>query len=157
MPDQPSPISPRIAQLEKDLSTGKQNALATFWQEIEHHGTPLIEPIAGDNDHCLATFLWRDTGDIKNVVIFAGPAGWDSPEKNQMAQLIRLDRSSLAPAMEGWPPRSSACAHQKFSATYSRNPDLSGGTATPNITSLQNGSSNNTLLAHVYHCVSTSK
>src|SRR5581483_2449268 len=37
------------------------------------------------------TFLWRAQGDIHNVVVFAGPAGWDNPSDNQMTCLLETD------------------------------------------------------------------
>ncbi len=80
-------VSPRIATLEQSLTSGDKDALETFWQEIIEHGTPLIEPIGGDSKHNLLTFLWRGKEDTKNVVVFAGPAGWDNPSANQMTHI----------------------------------------------------------------------
>ena len=83
--------SPRIVSLQQEITNGEADALATFWREITEKGGPLIEPIEGDDGHYLVTFVWRDKGETKNVVIFAGPAGWDHPEKNQMARLLETD------------------------------------------------------------------
>lgn len=84
-------VSPRITSLELVLTSGDRNALKKFWQEIIEHGTPLIEPIEGDDKHNLVTFLWRDKGDTKNVVVFAGPAGWDNSLANQMTRVLNTD------------------------------------------------------------------
>jgi enterochelin esterase-like enzyme len=82
------PTSSRIALLEQALLAKNAAALDTFWQEIAEHGAPLIEPIEGDETHSLVTFLWQGSEDTKNVVVFAGPAGWDNPAKNQMTRLL---------------------------------------------------------------------
>ncbi len=84
-------VSPLITSLEQTLASGNRDALETFWQEIVEHGTPLIESIENDNEHSLVTFLWRDKGNTKNVVVFAGPAGWDNPSNSQMAQVLNTD------------------------------------------------------------------
>src|ERR1051326_117862 len=84
-------VSPRIALLEQALTAGDTTALLAFWQEISEHGTPLIEPTEGDDKHSLLTFLWKDDGDIQNVVVFGGAAGWDHPKYNQMARLLDTD------------------------------------------------------------------
>jgi enterochelin esterase-like enzyme len=86
-----TPDSPRIASLQQAIASGDPTALATFWQEIIEKGTPLIEPVEGDEKHHLVTFLWRDKGDTKNVVLWGGPAGLDHPEKNQMMHLLETD------------------------------------------------------------------
>ena len=41
--------SPRLAALQKELSTGNRAALESFWQEVAKQGAPLVEPIAGEN------------------------------------------------------------------------------------------------------------
>lgn len=86
-----TPLSPRITSLQQALAAGNTSELDTFWHEITLQGAPLIEPIAGDETHCLLTFLWRDKGDTHNVVIFGGPAGWNSPQDNQMSRLVESD------------------------------------------------------------------
>lgn len=83
--------SPRITALQQALASGNTAELDAFWDEIAQHGTPLIEAIEGDERHCLVTFLWRGKEDIHNVVVFAGPAGWDHPEDNQMTRLLETD------------------------------------------------------------------
>ncbi len=84
-------VSPLITSLEQTLASGNRDALETFWQEIIERGTPLIESLEDDNEHNLVTFLWRDKGNTKNVVVFAGPAGWENPSNSQMAQVLNTD------------------------------------------------------------------
>lgn len=83
--------SPRIAALEQALTAGDTAALVAFWQEVNESGAPLIEPIEGDDEHCLVTFLWRAGGDTQNVVVFGGTAGLDKPRKHQMTRLLDTD------------------------------------------------------------------
>lgn len=82
---------PRLAALQRALTTGNTTALETFWQEISIHGAPLMEAIEGDATHHLVTFLWRAKVETHNVVVWGGPAGSDHPEDNQMARLLDTD------------------------------------------------------------------
>jgi hypothetical protein len=43
--------SPRIAALQHRLAAGESGALAAFWREVAAEGTPLIEPLPGDDAH----------------------------------------------------------------------------------------------------------
>jgi len=83
--------SPRLATLQQALTAGNMAALEMFWQEISTHGTPLIEAIAGDATHHLATFLWRAKVETQNVVVWGGPAGSDHPAEHQMVRLLDTD------------------------------------------------------------------
>jgi len=65
---QKTPVSPRLVALSKDLGAGNGSALESFWQEVTRQGTPLIEPIKGDERNVLVTFLWRSK-EPANVVI----------------------------------------------------------------------------------------
>src|SRR6185437_9677379 len=65
---QPTPVSPRLVALSKDLGAGNGSALESFWQEVTRQGTPLVETIKGDQENVLVTFLWRSPG-ATNVVL----------------------------------------------------------------------------------------
>lgn len=82
--------SPRIAALERALSSGDPIALDAFWREIEREGTPLIEEIPGEAAKQLVTFLWheevRDSNPLTNVVVVGSVVGWDFA-RNQMRRL----------------------------------------------------------------------
>ncbi|SHG43133.1 enterochelin esterase [Streptoalloteichus hindustanus] len=69
MPPPELAVSPRIAELERDLASGAPDALPRFWAEVAGEGTPLVEPIAGDLDHRVVTFLWRDAGTRTSEVL----------------------------------------------------------------------------------------
>lgn len=85
------PASPRLEALRAALKAeGHDHALAAFWQAVAEEGTPLIEPIPGDPDHSLLTFLWRDDGHTRNVAVLDGPGGGD-PTKNVMRRLPGTD------------------------------------------------------------------
>jgi hypothetical protein len=72
---QSDPVSPRISALQKQLQAGERAALEAFWQNAAKQGTPLVEPIPGDDRNVLATFLWRATDSPKSVIVWAPLAG----------------------------------------------------------------------------------
>jgi enterochelin esterase-like enzyme len=91
MLDEETPASPRIEALRRTLEDGDAGALAAFWDEVAREGTPLIEPIVGDDAHYLVTFLWRDASEERrNVVVCSHAVGW-SFRRNRMARLPGTD------------------------------------------------------------------
>ena len=80
--------SPRLAALHAELQAGSEGAVATFWSEAAEQGTPLVEPLEGDQ--VLATFLWRETEPLEHVVVIGGPAG-GSLRENMMTKLPGSD------------------------------------------------------------------
>src|SRR5215471_9625811 len=62
--------SPRLQSLKRELESGKADAVSRFWQEVEREGTPLIEPIKGDDQNLLVTFLWRAKEENKYIAVF---------------------------------------------------------------------------------------
>lgn len=92
--------SPAINRLTAAVAAGDTAAVDTFWAEVAACGTPLVEP-ADDAQHRLVTFLWRDDGATRNVVVVGGPAVWDPVEADQMTRLPGTDvwhRTYRAPA-----------------------------------------------------------
>jgi enterochelin esterase-like enzyme len=75
--------SPRLAALGKELLAGNKSALDKFWQEVEQRGTPLIEPVEGDDKNLLVTFLWRATFETWNVLV-VWRYGIDRPDDYKM-------------------------------------------------------------------------
>lgn len=67
---QVTPQSPRLAALAAQLAKGNSAAADKFWREVAEQGTPLVEPIEGDQEHVLVTFLFRGGEDVRNVMIF---------------------------------------------------------------------------------------
>jgi enterochelin esterase family protein len=80
--------SSRLAALQQQIEDEGQGALAAFWHEVAAQGTPLIEPIAGDQRQMLVTFLWRAAEPVENVVVVGGLAGRGF---DPMAQLPMTD------------------------------------------------------------------
>ena len=83
-------LSPRLKELEKSIASGNQNALGQFWQEITQRGTPLVEPLPGDQQNMLVTFLWRGDQATQSVIVAGGVAGPDFGQ-NQLAHLAKTD------------------------------------------------------------------
>jgi enterochelin esterase family protein len=81
--------SPRLAALQQALESGDSKALDAFWQRVVTEGTPLVEPIEGDDDHSLVTFLWRAEEQVPSVAVISALTGLHD---NQM---IRLPNSDL--------------------------------------------------------------
>ena len=61
--------SPRLNSLEKELKTGNRAALESFWHEAIGKGAPLVEPIQGDAQNILVTFLWRSKDEARIVLM----------------------------------------------------------------------------------------
>src|SRR5579859_3554030 len=83
--------SPRIAALRQELESGNSPALDAFWREVAEKGAPLFEPIEGDEQHVLVTFVWRGNEETRNVVVIGGLAGWDNFKDQQMTRLLESD------------------------------------------------------------------
>jgi enterochelin esterase family protein len=85
-------VSPRITVLQQAIKNGRAGVLGEFWDEVKSKGAPLIEPIEGDEQHYLVTFLWRDeNGETENVVLGGGPAGWWNFRQHMLVKLPESD------------------------------------------------------------------
>ena len=65
-----TPESPRLLALKRALESGRGDALGEFWRGVEREGAPLVEPIKGDDENLLVTFLRRDGAAEKFVAVF---------------------------------------------------------------------------------------
>lgn len=80
-----------IERLAERVADGDEDALASFWASVRDCGSPIVEAIENDPSHRLVTFVWRDDGDTRNVVVLWGPAPyWDVPA-NAFEQLPGTD------------------------------------------------------------------
>jgi len=70
--------SPRLLTLQRDFEAGHAAALAAFWQEVTRRGTPLIEPIAGEDKYALVTFVCQAPSDTRNVSVVSQLSGQGS-------------------------------------------------------------------------------
>lgn len=66
--------SPALREIREAVDRGDTAALSDFWEVIRRSGAPLVEPLPGRQDSVLMTFLWKDRGEARNVVVFGGPA-----------------------------------------------------------------------------------
>lgn len=62
--------SPRLIRLSAEVERDPE-ALERFWTEVRRDGAPLVEPAESSAERYL-TFLWKDPGQTRNVVIFSG-------------------------------------------------------------------------------------
>src|SRR5215212_3351623 len=65
-----TPESPRLAALKRALESGRREALGEFWLEVSRAGAPLVEPVGGDAQNLLVTFLRQDNSAGKFVAVF---------------------------------------------------------------------------------------
>lgn len=90
-PTKPLHESPRIRLLRASLEAGKQESVEAFWDEVRTRGTPLIEPLPGDNKNTLVTFLWKGTPYTQNVIVLRIPKAAATPDDYFMNQLAETD------------------------------------------------------------------
>jgi enterochelin esterase family protein len=76
-----TPSSHRIDALQRALAEGDLTALVRFWQELDQQSAPLIEPVPGDDEHSLVTFLWRGGLDSEGVALVNSFSGRDSADE----------------------------------------------------------------------------
>jgi enterochelin esterase family protein len=81
--------SPSIAAVTRSVVAGDARAVDNFWSTIARNSSPVLEPIPGDDAHVRATFLWRDPGDTKVVVVDARFFGSDpaTEPRNRMQRV----------------------------------------------------------------------
>lgn len=82
--------SGRIEALGARVRAGDAGAEAAFWADVDAHGgTPLIEPIDGDDDHSLVTFVWRGSEETRQVLLLSAVAA------EQVSALERLPGTAV--------------------------------------------------------------
>ncbi len=89
----PKPLheSPRIKLLRASVEAGKQRSVDAFWDEVKKQGAPIIEPLPGDNQNMLVTFLWKGTPYTQNVIVLRLPYAAASPDDYLMQRLGETD------------------------------------------------------------------
>jgi enterochelin esterase family protein len=92
------PESSLVAAVRRDLTAGNAagNAAAQdeFWKTVEQKKAPLIENIPGSENEVLVTFVWKDSGETKKVIVYAGVNGLD-PESDPRCQMQRLPGTNI--------------------------------------------------------------
>jgi enterochelin esterase-like enzyme len=79
--------SPRIAALRAEVKAGRQGSVASFWNDVNKSGAPLIEPLKGDDKNMLVTFLWEGKPDTHNVLLLWWPFTGQSPNDYRLERL----------------------------------------------------------------------
>lgn len=82
--------SPRIKALRAEVAR-RREATEEFWREIAESGAPIVEPLDGDPDHVLVTFVWRGTPDTQNVGLRGSFVGFGSPMTHVMTHVANTD------------------------------------------------------------------
>lgn len=62
-----------------------------FWAEVGREGTPLVDPVPNDVSHVLATFVWRQSFEIHNVLVLWNPYATEHPDDYEMRRLEQTD------------------------------------------------------------------
>ena len=81
----------RIKSLRAALEKGRAVSVTEFWEKVKKEGTPLIEPLEGDDKKDLVTFLWRGKSDTHNVLLLWWPFTGQCPENYRMSRLGQSD------------------------------------------------------------------
>jgi enterochelin esterase family protein len=78
-----------LAATLRDVSAGRLTAQDEFWKMVVEKGAPLVEKIPANDREVLATFVWKDPGDTKSVIVSARLNGTDpvSESRNRMQRL----------------------------------------------------------------------
>jgi enterochelin esterase-like enzyme len=81
-------LSPRLQILHSALQKPGSAVLSEFWMEMEHQGTPIIEP--DTEGYSFVTFLWRHDGSARRVAVIQD-WGCDGIREHHMARLSESD------------------------------------------------------------------
>src|SRR5215207_7769145 len=64
-----------LEHLLNGVQPNDARTLATFWDAVRAHGTPLSERVAGDSTRMRVSFVWRSDS-ARNVILENGVNGW---------------------------------------------------------------------------------
>ena len=70
------------------MKENRNDALGTFWKDLEKSGAPIVEPVPGDRTHELVTFVWRASVSAKQVFIFPQIESTSATDKMKMNRLL---------------------------------------------------------------------
>src|SRR5260370_9409435 len=83
--------SPRILELRDSIQTRGPSAGEEFWNNIRECGRPLIEPIKGNDQSYLVTFLWQGSEQTRSVLLLRGRFSQFQPENNLLSHIDATD------------------------------------------------------------------
>lgn len=78
--------SETISNLQNEIKNGHEDAIQNFWDKIEVSGTPIIEPIDGDDDNALITYIYKGDENTENVVVMH-PTCWKDYKDNMLINI----------------------------------------------------------------------
>ncbi|WBW97787.1 alpha/beta hydrolase-fold protein [Oceanirhabdus sp. W0125-5] len=83
-----------IENLKFNLDSGNHEFLNSFWSNIKETGTPIIEPIDGNTEYSLATFLYRGDETTQTISVCIPPK--TAPESSEDKPLSELKLNRLS-------------------------------------------------------------
>jgi hypothetical protein len=86
--------SPRMAAVRDAIEDKDPAAVERFWADVQASGAPLVEPVVGEKQYSLVTFVYRGTAQTRNVVVVDGVAvavGGVDPRNSEMVRLAGTD------------------------------------------------------------------
>jgi enterochelin esterase-like enzyme len=83
--------SPRIKALRATVESAQQGSVEKFWDDVKKEGSPLMEPLQGDEHNMLVTFLWKGRPDTCNVLLLWWPYTGQLPDDYRMLRLAETD------------------------------------------------------------------
>lgn len=110
--------SPRLRALREEIAAGGPAALERFWRRLAEEGTPLVEPVEGDANERLVTFVWRGGDETRNVLVVVSPSDLGGEEGIAGARLSRL------PGTDVWLKSRRMRADARFGYAFSVNDSL---------------------------------
>jgi enterochelin esterase-like enzyme len=110
--------SPRLNALRNEIATGGPAALERFWRRLAEEGTPLVEPVEGEPNERLVTFVWRGGDETLNVLVVVSPSDLGSEEGIAGARLSRI------PGTDIWAKSRRMRADARFGYAFSVNDSL---------------------------------
>lgn len=79
-------ISPTIRRLRAQVLAKRPNAVRSFWERMEHNGTPIVERVGRSPHERLLTFVWRGERGTRTVGLRSMLAG-DAPTETLLSRL----------------------------------------------------------------------
>jgi hypothetical protein len=76
-----------ILQLREALRTARANAVEEFWRQMAKDGAPIVEPIPGNDESFLVTFVWKGNETTKNVMLARGRFTEAWPNRHLLSQI----------------------------------------------------------------------
>src|SRR5258706_499906 len=85
--------SPRLGALRQEVKAGGPAALERFWRRLAEEGTPLVEPVEGEGNERLVTFLWRGGGGKRKLPVSGSATSASSGSTRPPATILMASRT----------------------------------------------------------------